>query len=115
MVLIIADTAEQARDYARRLLDAAQDKSLVRTATGDLAGGVVAFDVPDALATAAGFPLDDDTEPAPAPVEEPAPARNASRAQWVAFLLAQDPPVAHTAGDSRDELVALWDSQNKTT
>lgn len=114
--LIIATTGDQARDYARRLLDAAEDPAQVRTVT-DVAEGVVGYDVPDEVADAAGFgAAAPDPEPGPDPdagqsAGEP-PARNASREKWAAWLDSQEPPVAYTAEDGRDDLVAIWDAAN---
>lgn len=106
MALIIAESGEQAREYARRLLDAADDPAQVRTSS-DISDGVVGFDVPDELADKAGFGAaaeDPETEqPAPEP-----PARNASREKWAAWLDSKE--IGYPADAGRDELVALWDS-----
>ncbi len=123
MALIIAQTAEQASDYARRLLDTAADPAEVQTVT-DVADGVVGFEVSDELADKAGFgetapdpePVTPVTPPSPetpateAPTETPeeAPARNASRAVWADWLTRKE--VAFDADAGRDELVALWDA-----
>lgn len=114
-VVVVATTSEEARDYARRLLDAADNPADVTTITH--VDGVMGFEVSEKLAAAAGFGDPDNpgdpNVPAPAATVAEAPGRNASRAQWVAFLDAQDPPVEHTADASRDELVALWDERTK--
>lgn len=116
MALIIADSGEQAREYAQRLLAAATDPAQVRT-TYDISDGVVGFDVPDELADVAGFgAAAEDPEPVLAVVanpetEQPAPeppARNASREKWAAWLDAKE--IEYPADAGRDELVALWDS-----
>lgn len=122
MTLIIATTGEQARDYARRLLDeAGNDAHLVQTQT-NVGEGVVGFEVPAELARAAGFDPGDDEDDDTAPAEEEedadeaeqkpeAPARNASRAVWADWLDQQDPPLTYDADASRDDLIAVWDAQ----
>lgn len=56
MPTILTTDDNHARDVARRLLDAAGDQpDLVQTVTG---GSRLAFDVPDEVAKAAGFVID---------------------------------------------------------
>lgn len=112
MVLIIAQNAEQAEDYARRLLEHADHPNEVATETTQ-ANAVVAFEVSEELAKKAGF---DTAEPEPAEpetgeAETEAPGRNASTAEWREFLSAQEPPVEFPADAKRDELVAIWDAR----
>lgn len=131
MLTITADDGDQAAEYARRLLDAAADLGVdaAQVATNTRSGGVVGFTVPDNVAEAAGFPADApegdpaadlDADPADTPppgtdqagAAAEAPARNASRDVWAAWLDAQDPPVTYDADAKRDELVAVWDAHN---
>jgi hypothetical protein len=122
-MLIIAETAEQAQEYARRLLEKADDAADVQTVTTE-PNAAVAFQVSDKLARKAGFAADAkpaDAKPADtgAPAtdtgtgteEGEAPARNASTAEWRTFLAEQDPPVEFPADAKRDELVAIWDAR----
>lgn len=120
MVTIIAD-ADQAQEFARRLLDAADDPAQVRTDTSS--GGAIAFVVPAEVAEAAGFPVssvpesgaaeggdrdDVDTDTAGTDTGDlpPVPAGNDSREEWAAFLTAAGIAVPPDAG--RNDLRALW-------
>lgn len=111
MVQVIAESAEQARDFARRLLDAAEHPAQVATVTEVPDGGVVGFEVSEELAAAAGFGLYDDPDGEPAASAPEAPARNASRATWATFLDSLDPPVTYPTDAGRDDLVELWDAR----
>ena len=110
MPYIIAENHDQLRDYARRLLDAANDPAEVETDTSQ--GGALAFRVSDELARKAGFSVTDDDSGSGESDGETveAPARNASRDTWAQFLDAQDPPITYTAGATRNDLVDAWEA-----
>ena len=121
----IAPLAEDVADTARALLDAAApDESRVHTVTDTPRG--VGFEVPAEVARDAGFgdpaPADDehqddgDTGQQPAATAPTSPPKgNAARADWAAWLDAQDPPVAYTKDDGRDELRELWEQRAAET
>ena len=97
------------------LLDLVDERSEVTTVTGFVGG--LAFRVParyadrvhDALV--ADSPASSDVEVAPESAEEPrkAPARNAGRDDWAAFLDAEGVDYPDDAG--RNGLIEIWDAR----
>lgn len=124
MPTIIPTTAEESKDIARRLLEAADSPDDVVT---DTSGPRLGFRVSDELAAAAGFDVTDDNvvdqdepdeKPADSPdgdgkteVKEPPRGGKGSGGDvWLAFLTEQGVTIPDgLTADDRDDLVAVWD------
>ena len=116
---IIAFDWDHARTVSRRLLEVAAVEGDVKTVTTST--GVVAFDVSDEIANAAGF--GESSAPAETPAETPAesdgevkppPTHGAGsgEAAWRKFLEDQDVDIPADA-TTRDALVDVWTAAHK--
>lgn len=111
---IIAFDWDHARTVSRRLLEVAAVEGDVKTVTTST--GVVAFDVSDEIANAAGF---GSSAPAETPAEsddevKPPPTHGAGsgEAAWRKFLEEQDIDIPADA-TTRDALVDVWTAAHK--
>ena len=120
---VIETDREHRSEVAGILLDLVDDKAEVRTVT-HVRGGL-GFRIParyrDKAHTALVADLgEEDTDPADTAEEtaeetpeDTAPARNADREEWAAFLTAEGISYPEDAG--RNKLIEIWDTHEGTT